>query len=247
MTAEPGSPLYQLRQLYNQGQKAPEDLVQQAANYTFTGTSPAAGGLAPTNYSSQYGGIPTIPSPTATAGTAITGNLANLSSLYQLATGLNPSAPAQQTGIATATANANEMLNGQLPKDVVNQILQGAAERGISTGTGGSSNSNAAYLRALGLNSLGMMQQGQNNLKDVLSMNIYTPLGLDKMLVTPEQEQEAQTAQSIYRAAPNPYIAALNAQNTVQQGITSVTNPPRTTTNTGGVTYGSSYRPFGAF
>lgn len=58
----------------------------------------------------------------------------------------------------------NQQLKGQVPNDVVNQIIQSAAERGILTGAPGSPNTNAAYLRSLGLTSAAQQQAGVANL-----------------------------------------------------------------------------------
>jgi hypothetical protein len=55
-------------------------------------------------------------------------------------------------------------LEGEVPDDVLSQILQSAAERGIMTGSPGSPNASAAYLRALGQTSMGLQQQGMQNL-----------------------------------------------------------------------------------
>jgi hypothetical protein len=54
-----------------------------------------------------------------------------------------------------------QQLQGQVGSDVVAQLLQQAAERGIMTGQGGGPNTNAAYLAALGLTSTGQQQAGQ--------------------------------------------------------------------------------------
>jgi len=66
--------------------------------------------------------------------------------------------------IAQRSGNVTQQLRGQLPEDVIRQIAQQSAERGIATGAPGSPNANAAYLRALGLNSLQMQQQGSAEL-----------------------------------------------------------------------------------
>ena len=73
-------------------------------------------------------------------------------------------APPTDPALAGLTAQSNSTLsqefNGQLPQDVQQQIQQQAAERGISSGVN-SPNSGAAYLRALGLNSLDMVNNAQ--------------------------------------------------------------------------------------
>lgn len=52
-------------------------------------------------------------------------------------------------------------LRGQLPPDVINQIAQRAAERGVATGSPGGPGANAAYLAAIGRSSLDLVGQGQ--------------------------------------------------------------------------------------
>lgn len=80
------------------------------------------------------------------------------------------------------SANIGSQLQGEVPQDVVNQILQQAAERGIMTGTPGSSNSNASMLRALGLTSIGQQQQGTENLNTAIAQTpvaeLWNPMSL---------------------------------------------------------------------
>ena len=71
--------------------------------------------------------------------------------------------------VGSRTENITQQLKGQLPQDVINQIGQQAAERGVSSGSPGSPNANSAYLRALGLNSLQMQQQGNQNLSGAIA------------------------------------------------------------------------------
>lgn len=71
--------------------------------------------------------------------------------------------PGYDTSLANIGNTIGAETRGELPADVIRQIQQQAAERGISTGTAGSQNNNAGYLRALGLNSLDMTNLGQAN------------------------------------------------------------------------------------
>lgn len=57
-----------------------------------------------------------------------------------------------------------QQLTGQLPRDVQANINQMGAERGIATGMPGSAATNAATMKALGLTSMGLQQQGLENL-----------------------------------------------------------------------------------
>lgn len=106
------------------------------------------------------------------------------------------------TNIASETA-------GKLPADVVTQIAQNAAERGIATGSPGSNNSNAALLRALGLTSLNLTNMGESNLTSLLphlpGAGIYQN---PAFYPTSGQGYEAQVQNNLNAAAPDPAAAA---------------------------------------
>ena len=87
--------------------------------------------------------------------------------------------------VGSRTENISQQLRGQLPQDVINQIGQQAAERGISGGSPGSPNANAAYLRALGLNSLQMQQQGNQNLSTAIGDTPVAPLFSPGSMIVP--------------------------------------------------------------
>jgi hypothetical protein len=174
-----------------------------------------------TNYSSTYGGKPLVPSPGATAGAAIGSNVGNLGALYQLGTGAsdygerqlisnyNMAIPDYTDLAKQSSQNISAELEGQMPGDVVTQILQSAAERGISTGTTGSPNFNAALLHALGLTSLDMTKLGETELSGAVQRSpIAQPFDISRMFITPEQEQEAAMAANLYQSAPVPADAA---------------------------------------
>lgn len=193
-----------------------------AGGFNTSGGGAATLPAGPVNYyNPAYGGIPTVPSPTATAAAANAGNAANLGSLENTAANLNTFNQGQLLGqynmaipnyaalTQTASGNAMQQLEGQVPQDVISQLLTGAAERGITGGVPGSPNSNAAYLRALGLTSIGQQQQGMANLHQLTAgAPIAQPFNPASMFVTPEQEQEAQMAANLYASAPQPEAAA---------------------------------------
>lgn len=58
-------------------------------------------------------------------------------------------------------ALVESQLRGELPQDVINQIAQRAAERGVATGMPSAPGANAAYLAAIGSNSLEQVRHGQ--------------------------------------------------------------------------------------
>lgn len=214
-----------------------------SSSWTGGGGTPTLRGTT-TDYSPLYGGKPTVPSPTATAGQAISGNIGNLASIYQLAGSVNQlnedqllanlakNIPGYSGLTATSSRNIQSNLSGQLPSDVVNLIAQQAAERGVATGTMGSPNANAAMLRALGLTSLDLQHTGEQELTQAIQRTPQAPLlDVSRLLVTPEQEQAAQMAASLYASAPTPqgaYQASLGAaaaglsagQNAVPSGAT---------------------------
>lgn len=196
------------------------------------GQQPDPGSTWWTGGGDAYGTRPTVPAPSQTAGTAIGGNIGNLGGIYGLGRGLNTFQAQQAAGqyqqnlpgyqglINQSSGNIQSMLAGQVPTDVVNNIIQGAAERGIMTGSPGSPNSNTALLRALGLTSLGMQQTGEQELTGAIQR---TPTGglfnTSSMLVSPEQEQAAQAAAQLYASGPNPASAAAASLNTARSGL----------------------------
>jgi hypothetical protein len=164
-----------------------------------------------------------ISNPTATAGNAIAGNEANLAGIYGLTVGADEAGAAgaasqyqmnlpDYTGMLTqATSNVTNELQGQVPQDVINLLQQQGAERGVATGQGpGGPNTNASYLQALGLTSLGLENQG---LQGFAQLYADTPVGPQfspsSMLVTPEQEQAAQLASNEEAAAPDPELSGI--------------------------------------
>ena len=170
-----------------------------------------------------YGQKYSIPNPTATAGNAIAGNESNLAGIYGLTMGADAASAAgareqyamnlpDYTGMLTqATTNVGSELQGQVPQDVVNLLQQRGAERGVMTGQGaGGPNTNASYLQALGLTSLGLENQG---LQGFSQLYADTPVGPQfspsSMMATPEQEQAAQLAANQEAAAPDPELSGI--------------------------------------
>lgn len=90
--------------------------------------------------------------------------------------------PGYANMVGQRSQNAMSMLNGQIPDDVISQISQGAAERGIMGGSPASPNANAAYLRALGLTSLDMQNQGSEllskSIADTPVPELWNPMSL---------------------------------------------------------------------
>lgn len=180
--------------------------------------------LASFGWTPGYGGVPAVPSPATTAGTATAGNMANLPGLEGLAGAVNTFNQQQAQGqlirglpnyaamVQSSSGNILNELQGRVPTDVLRQMEQTAAERGIGTGTAGSASGNAALLRALGLTSLGLQQQGEQNLTGAIARTPQAPLfNPASFFVSPEQQQQAEAAAALYGAAPNPSAAAEEA------------------------------------
>ncbi len=84
--------------------------------------------------------------------------------------------PGYSANVGQRAQNTGSYLRGQVPEDVTNQIMQRGAERGVATGSPGSPNANAAWLRALGLTSLGLQQQGSQQLSQEIQDTPYPQL-----------------------------------------------------------------------
>jgi hypothetical protein len=172
---------------------------------------------------SLFGEVPGVSNPLASAQDAISGNRGNLQDLANLtygtdtisnaaaATGLESNLPNYENMLGSAVQNTSSDLAGQLPQDVINQITQEGAERGIATGQGGNSpNANASMLQDLGLTSLDLQNTGMSNLSTLIG---ETPQGAQfnpaSMFVTPEQEQSANQATQNAMAAPDPAASGI--------------------------------------
>lgn len=167
----------------------------------------------PAGWTPAYGGAPNIPDPIASQWQALGGDLAALPNLFTLGNAYNLFNYDQRMGQISGTPGFDNVLSnlgGVLPQDVVNQIAQRSAERGISSGGAPDSpNTSAAYLRALGLNSLDLQNRGQEQYGNLLGhFQGAAPFDLSSFLVTPEQQQAANTAANASGAAPNPQAAA---------------------------------------
>jgi len=108
-----------------------------------------------------------------------------------------PNAPELE---AQSTRNIMAELKGQVPIDVLNVLGQQAAERGVAIGSPGSANANAAYLRALGLTSLGQQQAGQQHLSAAYARNPAAPLfDITTQLITPYQQEQLRLSREQLR------------------------------------------------
>ena len=92
--------------------------------------------------------------------------------------------------------NIGGLLKGEVPTDVLQQIQQSGAERGVATGMPGSPNANASWLRALGLTSLGLQQQGSKEFSQAIADTPVFPLWSPLSSFVPQESAyaELQTA-----------------------------------------------------
>lgn len=220
--------------------------------------TPAASTLAgatPTGYTAASGGVPQVPSPQTTQAQAITGNIANLPKLTGLASDVNAfnlgevtkqylaGIPQYNAMTAQSSGNILAALRGEVPSDVTNLLQQSAAERGIATGGAGSPNANAAYLRALGLTSLGQQQYGEQALTGAVARMPRTGLyNVAGGMVTPEEQQQAAYMANVLAAAPIPQAAYNQALAAAMMGQNRGYNATRSPMGVTGVPGGQLWR-----
>lgn len=136
-----------------------------------------------------YGKVPVIPATSTTK----TGQVA----------GWTTALPGYEGLAGQASGLAGKYMAGQLPADVLSNITTAAAERGIATGSPGSPNANAAYLRALGLSTLDLEQRGMQDYINLLNASPRTTT------TDTTQTIDNSVLKAIYEAAPDPYLAAM--------------------------------------
>jgi hypothetical protein len=110
--------------------------------------------------------------------------------------------PGYMTSMGNIGTNIASETAGQVPEDVIAQLKQQGAESNVGTGAA----SNAAYLKSLGLTSLGLENQGQQNLENILpvtpgfnisqnpafetSSNLQYEEGLQQQVFSQQQQQQ---------------------------------------------------------
>lgn len=148
----------------------------------------------PTSYGGGSGSTDSLTTRTASSNIGASGQIAQLA---QMVNSINQRA--QQASNAgripggaglesISSGNINRALRGQLDPSVINQNGQAAAERGVMTGSPDGPGSSAAYLRALGLNTMDLMNTGQNWLTQATNRNPGAPLfDPSSMFLSPSQ------------------------------------------------------------
>lgn len=200
-------------------------------------------GAAPTTGAGPFGAVPQVPDPNVALKEATAGNIANLPDLTKLGAGLTDysldqirkqyTAAGMDPLMAKYTGNIGQELAGQVPQDVLTQLTNYGAERGITTGLSGSPNANAAVMRALGLTSLGLMGQGGKDLSTYAGIFPKTqPADISKMLVSGAEQEQLKLLANYLSAAPDPTQKALTELNLAMMGRNAgylggrVTTPP---------------------
>lgn len=159
-----------------------------------------------------YGSVPIGPSAVSTAGSVVPQAITLGQQAYAGLPGYQQSLNNIGNYISSTTA-------GQLPDDVVRQIGQRAAERGVAMGAPGSPNVGASYLRDIGLNSLQLQGIGQNAFQSILPTLPGASLSQNAGLyVNPNLQYEADLQKAIFEAAPNPTMAAGAAMGAARSG-----------------------------
>jgi hypothetical protein len=131
--------------------------------------------------------------------------------------------PGYQQNITQRGTNVGSMLRGEVPMDVQRQMLQSGAERGIATGQPGAPNANAAWLRALGLTSLGLQQQGSQQLTQSIADTALPEIWNPMALYVPERT--ARLEESI--AQGGEYKAPATSRTSYNYGGSSWRSTPR--------------------
>lgn len=181
----------------------------------------------PPSYISTGGAGASVPPPQATVGTSTSQAIAAGNQAF----GQLPNYGGDLSGIGS---NVSSEIAGQLPDSVIQQLQQGAAERGVSTGSPGGPNSNASYLQALGLNSLNLTNLGQSNFDTALQNLPGSAISQNpSFYVTPALQQQAATTNATINAQANNQNAALNA---AQAGLAAGSGTNPTAAPVGGAT-----------
>lgn len=184
------------------------------------------------NYLSKQNGTATTPAPGSASAVTAAGNpnLNNLSNpdwikaMSEMVTQLN--IDAQQKANASripgaaglekqSSTNIADALSGKLPADVINQIAQASAERGVGTGNPMGASTNADLLKAIGLNSLQLQGQGQSWLDQALGRNPSGQIANTQALVTtPAQAEQLALARQAQELDYLKFLQSLQANKT---------------------------------
>ncbi len=149
---------------------------------------------------------------------------ANQFSTSQITQMLNAAIPGYSNMAATAGANIQSELSGQIPTDVSQAVQTADAAKSLASGTAGSSFAGNLTARDLGLTSLDLTQQGLNSAQSWMktAASIYEPsqMNLQSMFISPmqayqtgnqqaEQQFQQQWMSSQVAAMPDPGVRGI--------------------------------------
>lgn len=173
----------------------------------------------------------TSPGTTPTASTDMTEltNLINSLNQTNQTANLNARIPQAEPLQTQSSANIASALSGTVPQDVINQLAQSSAQRGVMTGSPTGASTNADYMRALGLTSTGLMNTGEGWLSNALARNpaVSTTNAAD---VWKMQQEAALAAQQLEQQK---YIADLQAATSRQNALLGRSGTGGTSTSGG--------------
>lgn len=175
--------------------------------------------------------IPDLPNINASEsmGKAYDANLANLGKAEQLATNvdtfnqneLNRLIDLQLPGGSQQIKN-NIMaeLHGELPQDVINQILRTTSERSVAGGFQDTQFARALTAQDIGLNSLALTERGLNSAQKWLAQSVAPRMDISSAFYTPQQmlafdinernsRYQNQLLKNQVAAAPDPAMVQL--------------------------------------
>lgn len=176
-----------------------------------------------------FGSAPGPTTPVITAGPAVGTAEALGSNVYN-------QLPGYGLDVAGIGANVGSEIQGKLPQDVIDQLTNESAARGVANGTGAAS-VNQDLLKTLGLTSLNLTQLGQQGLNTQLGMLPGAALYQNPNFYPGSaQVQSADQQNKVNAAAPNPQAAAMAALHAAGSGygvgsVGGVSLPPATTTS----------------
>jgi hypothetical protein len=179
-------------------------------------------------------------------------NAANLGSYEQIAAKVNAANYIQMMdqirkgfpGYDGTILNIGNMIGDQtkgvVPRDVINNLTQFGAERGVNIGQGvDSPNTTAALMKAFYDTSQDQQKTGMANYATMMgSVPRTSLLDVSKMFTDPNQLYEANLLANTIAASPNPYARAQEEMNRLREGVgsgSSATGPNgRSTPQIGG-------------
>lgn len=113
-------------------------------------------------------------------------------------------------------------LAGILSPDVRRQIYQSAAERGVAIGAPGSENADAAMLRAIGLTSQQLRQQGQQNLLGAIQS--APQLDINNLFISPTEQSRQGLSWNIANLEQSGALQRLREGNANQIDLANLNN-----------------------